>query len=312
MELTRTKQRTSSAEQPEKMWRLQLIGLGDVGGTLLTGLVLLGGGVIESIGIFDPDESRVARYVQEMNQILPFGQQKNTPAVFALSQSCLFEECDAMIFAASAGVPPIHSRIMDVRMAQYEKNLSILAPYGTLAVQKGFSGLFFQVSDPVDQLCLVIADAGFAPDRIIGCGLGVMLARANYFARKRGIVDFLTNGRVYGPHGNGLIVANATDAGYDDSLSRTLTEEALSANLLVRETGYKPYIAPGLSSGCMTILRALRHEWFDGSIFFQDVFFGCRAKLTESVIMQEPLPDQLLLRARIDALLNSLKRERSA
>lgn len=303
---------TSSLEQTVKMCRLQLIGLGDVGGALLTGLVLLGAGLIQSIGIFDPDDRRVARYVQEMNQILPPGLPQYTPAVFALSQGELFEECDAMIFAASAGVPPIHSGIADVRMAQYKKNRNILSPYARLAAQKGFSGLFFQVSDPVDRLCLVIADSGFAPDRIIGCGLGVMLARANYFARKRGLMDFFEKGRVYGPHGNGLIVANATDDTYNDALSRALTEETVSANLLVRQTGYKPYIAPGLSSGSITILRALRHEWFDGSIQFQEVFFGCRARLTESGMEQEPLPDQPLLRTRIDKTLDNLTRERFA
>lgn len=310
MGLKQTDLQNSSLKLPEKMWRLHMIGLGDVGGTLLTGLVLFGGGLIESIGIFDPDDHRVARYEQEMNQILPIGLQKSTPMVFTLSQTDLFEDCDAMIFTASAGVPSIHSGIADVRMAQYEKNLSILAPYGSLAVQKGFSGLFFQVSDPVDLLCWVLADAGFARDRIIGCGLGVMLARANYFARKRGILDFLESARVYGPHGKGLVVANATDTAYNDDLSRVLTDETLSANLLVRQTGYKPYIAPGLSSGCNTILCALSRQWFDGSIFFENVFFGCRARLSESGILQEPLPDHPLLRARIDETLNALHRER--
>ena len=41
---------------PPPRFRLNLVGLGDVGGALLTGLKLLGHDV-EQIGIFDPDEA---------------------------------------------------------------------------------------------------------------------------------------------------------------------------------------------------------------------------------------------------------------
>lgn len=38
-----------------KKWRVNVLGLGDVGGTLLTGLRLMGHGTIGEIGIFDLD-----------------------------------------------------------------------------------------------------------------------------------------------------------------------------------------------------------------------------------------------------------------
>ena len=284
---------------------LQLAGLGDVGGALLTGLVLLGGGLIEQIGVYDPDQRRVARYEYEMNQILPVS--RSAPRVVALEKEHLFDACDGFLFAASAGVPPIGSGVKDVRMAQYEKNRSILRPYADLAVQKGYAGLFFQISDPVDRLCLTAAGAGFDADRIIGCGLGVMLARANYCARRRGIADFLAHGRVYGPHGNGLVVANDPGDGYDDALSRALTKEALAVNLAVRETGFKPYIAPGLSSGCITVLRALTGEWFDGAVHIDGTFFGCRARLAATGIEREALPEHPPLRRRIENTLHMLR-----
>lgn len=289
--------------------RLQLVGLGDVGGTLCTGLRLLGGGVIAQIGIFDPDERRMSRYEQELNQILPLG--NDAPRVVKLDYDALFTDCDAFLFTASVGVPPVGSGVADVRMAQYEKNRAILRPYAELAVAKQFSGLFFQVSDPVDRLCLTVSEAGFAPTRIIGCGLGVMLARADYYARLRGMTDFLARGRVYGPHGAGLIVANATDSAYDDALSCTLTQETLTANLAVRETGFKPYLAPGLSSGCITVLHALTGAWFDGAIYYEGIYFGCRARLTATSVEHEPLPEHPLLRARIDETLAMLALQRS-
>ena len=288
--------------------RLQLVGLGDVGGSLLTGLVLLGGGLIADIGIYDPDACRISRYEQEMNQILPPAPAP-TPFVYPLAYQDLFCQCDGMIFTASAGVPPVGSGITDVRMYQLEKNQAILAPYGKLAAETGFTGWFFQVSDPVDLLCNVLKNAGVPKETIIGCGLGVMLARANYCARKHGITDFFTKGRVFGPHGIGLIVANDTGGGYDDRLSQALTRETLAANLSLRETGYKPYIAPGLSSGCITILKALAGDWFDGSVYMDGVFFGRRVRLTPSGIQGEPLPSEPALTRRIQETLALLSRQ---
>ena len=50
--------------------RVTLVGLGDVGGTVLTGLKLLGRELAE-IRIFDPNKAMCARYEMELNQVLP-------------------------------------------------------------------------------------------------------------------------------------------------------------------------------------------------------------------------------------------------
>ena len=54
--------------------RLNILAIGDVGSTLLTGLKLLGGDVLSSIGICDVSDQVTARWEFEMGQInLPWG-----------------------------------------------------------------------------------------------------------------------------------------------------------------------------------------------------------------------------------------------
>ena len=55
---------------PEKV-RVTLLALGDVGSTLLTGLRLMGGDVISSIGICDVRPGVAERWEFELNQIQP-------------------------------------------------------------------------------------------------------------------------------------------------------------------------------------------------------------------------------------------------
>lgn len=119
---------------------------------------------------------------------------------------------------------------------------------------------------------------GLLPEQIQGYGLGVMAARAAYYAEKEG-VDF-SQGRAYGPHGAGLVIANAPGEGYDDVLSRRLTALARDGNLQVRALGYKPYIAPGLSSACVGVLQTLRGAWHLGSVPIKGIYFGCKSRFS--------------------------------
>ena len=54
----------------DRKYRINILALGDVGGTLLLGLVLLGGNTVESIGIFDIKPDNAFRFEAEMNQIM--------------------------------------------------------------------------------------------------------------------------------------------------------------------------------------------------------------------------------------------------
>lgn len=294
--------------------RLTLVGLGDVGGTLLTGLKLLGEGIAE-IGIYDPNDAQCARYEMELNQVLPLKDGAALPKIVIREENALFD-CDALLFTASRGVPGLGADVQDVRMAQYVANRDMLAGYARKGRDAGFTGIFCQISDPVDHLARAVFlqsntqngvfDAGgLLPEQIQGYGLGVMRARALYYADAMGIDASALC--AYGPHGQGLIVVNAPDTGYDDALSRALTEKAASANLRVRALGFKPYIAPGLSSACVSVLRTLRDEWHDGAIPLGGVYFGCQTKFTDNGLLQKRAPVCTALLARLQDTYVSLK-----
>ena len=268
--------------------RLNVAGLGDVGGTVLTGLVLLDGPVAE-LGVFDFYRPLVERYRLELSQVLPTTPGRVMPRILPTEETALLD-CDALLFAASKGVPPVGSAVQDVRMAQYAANRELLRPYARRARDTGFCGLFCQISDPVDQLArYVFLESnrdetghfdfkGLLPEQVRGFGLGVMEARARFAASERG-VDF-SSGTVYGPHGKDLIAANSLGADYDDALSRQLSEAAATANLTVRDLGFKPYIAPGLSSAAISILAMLRGEEHAAAVPLDGAYFGCHSRLT--------------------------------
>jgi len=266
--------------------RLNLAGLGDVGGTVLTGLVLLGTNVSE-LGVFDYYEPLTGRYCMELNQILPTAPGRVMPRVAAREEAALFD-CDAFLFTASKGVPPVGSAVADVRMAQYGANRELLRAYARRAREVRFSGLFCQISDPVDQLArYVFLESnrdeagnydfhGLLPEQVRGFGLGVMEARARQAARELG-ADF---GTVYGPHGKDLIAANDPGAAYNGALSRQIGEAAATANLAVRALGFKPYIAPGLSSAAISVLAALGGREHAAAVPLGGAYFGCHSRLT--------------------------------
>ncbi len=286
-----------AAEKKHTALRVTLVGLGDVGGTLLTALKLLGRELSE-LHIYDPNEALCRRYEIELNQVLsPDG--FPLPKVTVCSRESLFD-CDIFLFTASRGVPAVGTEVKDVRMAQYERNRDMLSDYARMARRAGFLGLFCQISDPVDQLARIaflhsnrdesyIFDAnGLLPEQIQGFGLGVMAARASYYASNRGL-DF-SCGHVYGPHGGDLIVANHPTS-YDAALSEALTQDTVSANLRVRELGFKPYIAPALSSAAVSILRLVRGQPHYGAVPMGGAYFGCQSRMTAQglSVLREPL-----------------------
>ena len=294
-----------------KKKRVHLLAVGDVGGTLLTALKLLGGDCISTIGIRDLNEQTVERWVTEMGQIAWPWDGEALPEVEAVPEERLFD-CDVFIFAATKAIPAVDSGVTDVRMAQLAANRPLVEHFARQARSARFSGLFLVLSDPVDPLCKAawlasntapngVRDGlGLLPEQVQGFGLGVMNARAAYFAKKDPrFVSFLTEGRTFGPHGRGLVVANSI-AYYDDALSRELTEQVETANLRVRALGFKPYVAPAVSSGAMQLLLTLRGGWHCGSIPLGEVWFGVKNRFTPQGLEAEtlPLPESLLGRLR--------------
>ena len=142
----------SFQQAPKTGLRVTLVGLGDVGGAVLTGLVLLGR-EIDEIRIFDPNEAACRRYELEMNQILSPEEGPRPGCACAPGRSC---------FAATSFClpPPGAYRPWapggDVRMQQFQANRAMLRQYARLARQAKFRGLFCQISDPVDHLCRAV------------------------------------------------------------------------------------------------------------------------------------------------------------
>lgn len=281
--------------------RVHILAIGDVGSTLLTGLKLLGGDMISTIGICDLSDQITARWEFEMGQInLPWDYNA-FPDVEVVNPENLFD-CDVFVFVASKGIPPVGSQVKDVRMAQFENNAAIVKTYARMARKANFQGLWCAVSDPVDPLAKTAYlesnkdedgnwdGKGLRPEQVQGYGLGVMNARAAYFAKRdEKLSSFLTEGRSFGPHGTGLFIANSIE-NYNEEISQELTHKTVTANLVMREIGFKPYVAPALSSGALSILLTLRGEWHCGSVFLDGIFMGCKNRYTPAGVETELLP----------------------
>ena len=292
--------------------RVNIIAIGDVGSNLLTGLHLLGGDCISEIGICDLSEQVTARWEFEENQIAYPWDYDALPEVKTVKAEDLFD-CDVVVFVASKGIPPVGSGVKDVRMYQFENNRKIVSIYARQARECRFRGMFCQVSDPVDPLAkTMFLESNRGPDgtldwkglraeQIQGFGLGVMNARAAYYAKRDPrFASFLTEGRTFGPHGEELVVANSI-ANYDDALSAELTHRVVTANLEMRALGFKPFVAPAFSSGALSILLMLRGEWHCGSVYLGGAFMGVKNRYTPNGLETEilPLPDKLFERIRM-------------
>ena len=289
-----------SMNEPAK-WRINILALGDVGSTLLMGLKLLGRNSISSIGIYDRSMDKIKRWEYEMNQTaFPF--EDCLPEVHSIEKEELFD-CHMFVFCASKGVPPIGSRTEDVRMVQFEENSKLIKEYAAMAAERKFKGIFAVVSDPVDQLCAeVLKESGgvLAPEQIKGYGLGVMNARALYYSKMYDKFSmYLQEGRAFGPHGRDLVIANSI-ANYDDTLSKELTKYAVEANLEVRKTGFKPYIAPALSSGAISIIYTIEGKYHYSSNYLSGVYMGAKNRNLPSGLDIEKIkmPEKLFERIK--------------
>lgn len=290
-----------------KKLRVNIVALGDVGATMLTGLKLLGGDVIERIGITDLNEKLLRRYEMEFNQVCYPWEYDRLPEVYILKEDELFD-CDVFVFCATKGVAPVGANVRDVRMEQLKANREIVGIYAQKARHCGYDGLFAVVSDPVEPLCNAawylsncnylnqFDDNGLHLQQVQGYGLGVMNARAAYYAKQnqKEYGQFLKEGRVFGPHGKYLVVADSIEK-YNDEKSIQLSKLASEANLSVRDLGFKPYIAPALSSAAISILLTMRGEFHYGSTALNEIYFGCKNRYTQNGLELEllDLPDRL-------------------
>ncbi len=82
----------------------------------------------------------------------------------------------------------------------------------------------------------------------------------------------------------------------------------MTSNLKTRALGFKPYIAPALSSGALSLIALLRGDWQYSSLAFGDAYLGARNRLTPEgrVIEDLPLDDRLF--ERIEEAYEDLRR----
>lgn len=298
-------------------WKVNVAGLGDVGATLVTGLKLLNSPMVSSIGIFDLDENKMERVYLEANQIFDPSMDTTSAPVIKLTKEDLFNG-DMFVFCISKFIPPIGTK-GDVRIAQYKENSKIIKFYAKMAREANFKGIFAVVSDPVDLLCNTVYEEsnkdsngkfdykGLAPESIKGYGLGVMNARAAFYSSIYGNYDeYINKGRAFGPHGQGLIIANSLN-NYDKELSKRLTEDTLNANHKVRDVGFKPYIAPALSSGAISIINTIQGKWHYSSCYLDGVYFGVKNRLLKTGNQVECLEMSPLIIEKINETSKNLK-----
>lgn len=273
-------------------WRINIIGLGDVGGNVAAGLRLAASNYVSSIGIYDIDESKAKRWFYEIGQIVSPSLEEVQPEVHILEESNIFD-CDMFVFCVSNTVPEVGKEPEDVRIAQFEDNARILSYYSKLAREKNYSGLFIVMSDPVDLLCNIafmssnkdkegIMDfRGLSAEQIRGYGLGVMHGRAAFFAKEAKAYEYMKEGRCFGPHGKGVVAANSIE-NYDEKLSDYLTLKTQNGNLDVRSFGFKPYIAPAFSSGVLSFIETIKGNFHYSATFMGGVFMGSKNRLLPS------------------------------
>ena len=291
-------------------WKVNIVSIGDIGRTLLIGLKLLGGESIESIGIFDKNDSNLSRWELEMNQIFPPFEYDSLPQVNIIKEKDL-TDCDMLVFCATPGYS-LESPKEDMNVEQLSGNAQMINFYAQLLRNSNFKGIFAIMSSPTNLLCKkvfmesnrhpngTIDYKGLAPEQIRGYGLAAFNNSALYFAKKNPKLNqYLSEGRAFGSQGKGLIIANSI-ANYDYLLSDRLTDLALTANMKVKELGYKPFIAQALSSGAQSIIATINGSYHYSSTFLGGAFMGSANRFVNQHIELErlDLPDELVAKIK--------------
>jgi hypothetical protein len=276
---------------PPEQWNVSIVGLGRVGGTLLIALRSMGGEKIKKIGIFDTNEKSLSRWEQEANQIIDGSGDRRYPTVKILKSEEIFQ-ADLVICCISMGDSESEQGVKDIRKFQLEANSRIIDYYAQRARKNNFNGIFAILSEPVDLLCQnaffasnineegELDGKGLAADQIRGFGLGVMHGRTIYYAEQEvTLKHYLDKGRVFGPQGPGLVVIDDINH-YNREKSLYLTKKVLQANTELIKIGFKPYIAPAVASGALSLLNLMERKWHYSAGFLGEIFWGSRNRQT--------------------------------
>lgn len=258
----------------EKLNKIAIIGLGNVGSTLLQGLVLSDPSLsrIEEIIILDTNQALLKRWEVECNQIN--SPQTNHPKV-TIGHTEDLSEVDMILFCVTSGVPKLgEEEKSDVRLSQFAGNSAILKSYLNSLMDAGYRGLFAVMSDPVDHLtrfALEYAKGKMDPSQFVGLGHGVMFARAHYLVPEKDKRYLWATGT----HGDLAFIIDDI-RNFNEKESVRLTRETISLNIRVRELGYLPYVAPGMSSGVLSVISLLNGQPFFGALWNGKMVWGSK------------------------------------
>ena len=308
---------TNVLEIPKKgKWRINIVGLGDIGSNVLLGLKIMGGDYISEIGVYSTKSNMMERYEMELNQIYSINENSplysGKPVIKTVDKDSIMD-CDMFVFCASSKVPSISAELGEDRTQQLAANKEILRKYINKARNMSFKGVFAIVSDPVEQLCkeaYLMSNTdkngnldykGMMPEQIQGFGLGIMYARALYYANKmKGENNFRENGRVYGTNGRGVVIANDIH-NYDEQISEDLTQKAADAKHMLKDLGFKPYIAPAMSSAVLSIISRIAGDYHYSSVYIDGAYLGIKNRASLSGIEVERV-------SMDDTLFNKIKK----
>jgi hypothetical protein len=250
---------------------LGIFGLGRVGTAMLQAVTILPASW-KKIYLFDRTELRLEQLVFEMNQVALPG--RSFPEI-SRGRVDDYQHCDVLAFAASAPIPPLGSESKgDVRLRQYTANGEILRKLLDSLDRHNFRGKLAVVSDPVEhltRLAVLHKPAMMREADFFGLGLGVMYARARYFARRRERHAL----HVCGTHGDLLEVINHP-LRYSPERSQQLTAQVRGAHLQMRKLGYIPFIAPALSSAALSLQALSRCRPFFASAWNGTMVWGSK------------------------------------
>ncbi|MCR5482451.1 MAG: hypothetical protein K6F52_06615 [Clostridia bacterium] len=281
--------------------RVNIINLGQLGGAVLFSLKLLGGEVIESIGIFDNDSRRARRYELEMNQSAFEENTGEVQQTEAVDENRIFD-CDMILFCAKLAEDMDDIRKYEDRQTMFEYNREEIVRFAGAANDWGFEGTFGIVAESSDMLCAACMGAGISPERIRGFDLGVMASRAEYIIKtEEGLFEKIDPAkmRVFGYLGKDFIFANSLGE-FDEELSKEMTRMLQKSAMKIKMTGAAPYICTAVASGTHSVIAFLKEEWHYSTVYLgkpgeKGGFFGIfnRPYESENLIEKEAVPDVL-------------------
>ena len=101
---------------------------------------------------------------------------------------------------------------------------------------------------------------------------------------------------------------NHLEGAFNPHISQQLRELTINANLEVRALGFKPFIAPAVSSAAYSIKACIEGLWHYSTIPFGQQYLGCLNAFKEEPMMEQ-FPVNPVVEEWINATLGAMERD---